>query len=183
MLQRWKNGDRSAFDLLYERYAVQLLRKAYEKTGDRETAREFVQEVFLELLERKDRLDIHTSFRAYVFTALRNRVLNYLHRQSIHHKYALFQETRPAAQVNDVDAYLSHKELTIRLSAAILRLPEKCRQVFLLSRTGELSHKEIAQRSGISVNTVEQHMRKALRMLRSGIRHTILLAGAWPCLW
>ncbi len=92
LLDRWKSGDQSAFETLYERYAVMLLKKAYEKTGNRETAREFVQEVFLELLERKDRLDIHTSFKAYIFTALRNRVLNYLHRQSIHHKYEIFQK-------------------------------------------------------------------------------------------
>lgn len=183
LISRWKSGDQSAFETLYERYAVMLLKKAYEKTGDRETAREFVQEVFLELLERKDRLEIHTSFKAYVFTALRNRVLNYLHRQSIHHKYEVFQETRPAAQGNDVESYLSHKELTLQLSDAIQQLPEKCRQVFLLSRAEELSNKEIAERSGISVNTVEQHMRKALRMLRSGLQRTILLAGAWLLPW
>ncbi len=154
-----------------------LLKKAYEKTGDKETAREFVQEVFLELLERKDRLDIHTSFKAYIFTALRNRVLNYLHRQFIHHKYEIFQETRPPAVVNDVESYLSHKELAHQMSDAIQRLPEKCRQVFLLSRSEKLSNKEIAERSGISVNTVEQHMRKALRLLRNGLQRSSILIG------
>ncbi|WP_262697112.1 RNA polymerase sigma-70 factor [Chitinophaga lutea] len=169
LLSFWKKGDQAAFDALYQRYAVMLLKKAYEKTGDKETAREFVQEVFLELLERKDRLDIHTSFKAYIFTALRNRVLNFLHRQAIHQKYELFQESRPAASGNDVESYLSHKELVLQLSEAVQQLPEKCRQVFLLSRNGELSNKEIAERSGISVNTVEQHMRKALRLLRNGL--------------
>lgn len=175
MLSSWKKGDQAAFDALYQRYAVMLLKKAYEKTGNKETAREFVQEVFLELLERKDRLDIHTSFKAYIFTALRNRVLNYLHRQFIHHKYEVYQETRPPAISNDVESYLSHKELTLQVSDAIQQLPEKCRQVFLLSRSEELSNKEIAERSGISVNTVEQHMRKALRLLRSGLQRTPLL--------
>ncbi|WP_162946648.1 RNA polymerase sigma-70 factor [Chitinophaga barathri] len=177
MLTCWKKGDQAAFDALYERYAVMLLKKAYEKTGDKETAREFVQEVFLELLERKDRLDIHTSFKAYIFTALRNRVLNYLHRQYIHHKYEVFQETRPPAVSNDVETYLSHKELSLRMADAIQQLPDKCRQVFLLSRSEELSNKEIAERSGISVNTVEQHMRKALRLLRNGLQRTTLLIG------
>lgn len=160
---------------MYKRYAVMLLKKAYEKTGEKETAREFVQEVFLELLERKDRLDIHTSFKAYIFTALRNRVLNYLHRQAIHHRYEVFQETRPPANGNDVESYLQHKELEHRMADAIQQLPEKCRQVFLLSRSEELSNKEIAERSGISVNTVEQHMRKALRLLRNGLQRTTVL--------
>ncbi len=154
-----------------------LLRKAYEKTGDKEIAREFVQEVFLELLERKDRLDIHTSFKAYIFTALRNRVLNYLHRQHIHHKYEVFQESRPPVALNDVETYLSHKELSLQMTDAIRQLPDKCRQVFLLSRSEELSNKEIAERSGISVNTVEQHMRKALRLLRNGLQRTTVLIG------
>ncbi|MGX5817963.1 RNA polymerase sigma-70 factor [Chitinophaga lutea] len=169
MLSCWKQGDQAAFEALYLRYAVMLLKKAYEKTGDVETAREFVQEVFLELLERKDRLEIHTSFKAYIFTALRNRVLNYLHRQSIHHRYELFEESRPQAISNDVESYISHKELALQVSDAVQRLPEKCRQVFLLSRAEHLSNKEIAERSGISINTVEQHMRKALRLLRNGL--------------
>ncbi|GEP94958.1 RNA polymerase sigma-70 factor [Chitinophaga cymbidii] len=160
---------------MYKRYAVMLLKKAYEKTGEKETAREFVQEVFLELLERKDRLDIHTSFKAYIFTALRNRVLNYLHRLAIHHRYEVFQETRPPSADNDVESYLRHKELEHQMADAIQQLPEKCRQVFLLSRSEELSNKEIAERSGISVNTVEQHMRKALRLLRNGLQRTTAL--------
>jgi RNA polymerase sigma-70 factor (ECF subfamily) len=87
----------------------------------------------------------------------------------------MYQETRPPAMSNDVESYLSHKELAYQVSDAIQKLPEKCRQVFLLSRSEELSNKEIAERSGISVNTVEQHMRKALRLLRNGLQRTPLL--------
>lgn len=67
------------------------------------------------------------------------------------------------------------KELQTYLKARIAELPPQCRTVFLLSREAQLSNKEVAEKLNISVNTVEQHMRKALRILRASLGNDVAL--------
>lgn len=167
LIYRWQTGDESAFEKLYHNYATELLTIAVQKTNDREIATELVQGVFITFFNQKDSAHQITSLLAYLYTILKNRILDH-HRHNLirkkHISYAVHYHT-PAAE-NDVTAYIETKELENIVSAEINKLPSQCKHVFSLRRMQHLSNKEVAHLLNISENTVEQHMRKALKLLK-----------------
>ncbi|MGN7992304.1 MULTISPECIES: RNA polymerase sigma-70 factor [Chitinophaga] len=175
MLRSWQNGDEKAFDQLYARHYIRLVNLACKKTGNMEASQELVQDVFLSLYRQQSRLPENTVLENYLFIATRNRIYNY-HRQQLLQlkKEALLREHYMPASGIGPDK-LELKELEIKLRRKIQQLPDQCRAVFLLSREEQLSNKEVAERLHISVNTVEQHMRKALRILRASINDELIM--------
>jgi RNA polymerase sigma-70 factor (family 1) len=169
LIQLWVNGDEAAFDTLYKRYLVRLLNTAFQKTNSRELAQELVQEVFMELYVHRSQLVIHTSLQGYLFTILRNKIFNYYRHELVQKKYRQFITLRGEQHVQDSGKNLEGKELQDKIRSLIQELPLQCRTVFLLSREGQMSNKEIADQLHISINTVEQHIRKARRILREAL--------------
>ena len=128
-------------------------------------AEEIVQNVFFKLWEKKDRLTINESIKAYLYRSVYNESLNYLK----HRKVAdWFMASALPQSYTDVDAFnqLAAKELEAHLAKALNELPEKCRTVFQMCRYEQLKYSEIAGELQISVKTVENQMGKALRLLR-----------------
>lgn len=164
--------------MIYSRHYIRLVNLAYKKTGNMEASQELVQDVFLSLYRQLPTLREQTVLENYLFIATKNRIFNY-HRQLLLQlrKEAMLRNNLPLADDDQQDR-LELKELETKLRAKIQELPQQCRTVFLLSREEQLSNKEVADRLHISVNTVEQHMRKALRILRASFndeRSLILL--------
>ena len=148
---------------------MKLLAIASKKVDDYEIAREFVQDVFISLFKLRDSLNPQISVLAYLHVALKNRVLNHYRHQNVHKKYELYVAQQQMQPTDNTASHLHRKELETHLNEEIKKLPQQCRTVFLLSREDGLPHKEIANHLNISVNTVEQHMRKALRILRTSM--------------
>jgi RNA polymerase sigma-70 factor (family 1) len=148
-----------------------LLSIAIQKTNDREVSRELVQGVFVAFFHYRSEAHTIGSLRAYLYAMLKNRILDHYRHSNVHERYKLYiMGQQAAAQVNNVDEYVDTRELEHQLREEILKLPPQCRQVFRLRREEELSNKEIARQMNISENTVEQHMRKALRLLHNALR-------------
>ncbi len=148
---------------------------AYKKTGNAAAAEELAQDVFLSFYRQMPALRADTVPENYLFIALKNRIFNY-HRQllqQLRKEQALWKDT--PFQTREVNLQLELKELQTYIKARIQELPPQCRAVFLLSREAQLSNKEVAERLNISVNTVEQHMRKALRILRASLGNDVAL--------
>ncbi len=148
---------------------------AYKKTGNASAAEELAQDVFLSFYRQMPALTANTVPGNYLFIALKNRIFNY-HRQllqQLRKEQALWKDT--PFQTREVNLQLELKELQTYIKARIQELPPQCRAVFLLSREAQLSNKEVAERLNISVNTVEQHMRKALRILRASLGNDVAL--------
>ncbi len=142
-----------------------------QKTNDREVARELVQGVFVAFFHYNHAAHTIDSLRAYLYAMLKNRLLDHYRHIQIQEQYKLYAERQYATNhVNSVDEYVDTRELENQLREEILKLPPQCRQVFKLRREEELSNKEIARQMKISENTVEQHMRKALRLLHSALQ-------------
>jgi RNA polymerase sigma-70 factor (ECF subfamily) len=152
---------------------------AHKKTGQLEASQELVQDIFLSLYRQLPGLQEDTILENYLFIALRNRVYNY-HRQQLAQlkREQAFMQDMPA-HPKDHNGILELKELETLLKNKIQELPAQCRAVFLLSRENQLSNKEVAERLNISVNTVEQHMRKALRILRASLGSELTLLLLW----
>lgn len=170
LVSLWQKGDEQAFERLYHLYAVDLLTLAVHKTNDRSVSRELVQTVFLNLYQQKSSAHNIQSVKAFLFSILRRRIIDHYRKQLAYNKLHIFSGLEiEAADTNHPQAQIESKELEWRLHREIRKLPPQCQHVFRLRREQELSVKEIAQHLHISENTVEQHMRKALRLLRVGL--------------
>ena len=143
-------------------------------TGDLEVARDIVQDAFLNLWEKSDHLYITSSPKSYLFQAVKNRALNY--NRHLHVKQSAEDELIARIDQAEKNVYLSVKdpfhsllelELDEKIGSTIGAMPEKCREVFQMSRHNQLRNKEIAVQMGISEKMVEKYISKAIRILRS----------------
>jgi RNA polymerase sigma-70 factor (ECF subfamily) len=165
LLERLRQGDTSAFDTIFRTWYGPLVGTAERMLRDRAVAEELVQDVMLELWRRRETLAADGSAQAYLFQATRNRVLNHLRHLKIEQRSEpdIRDET---ASTPHADAAVVHEELDVAVQRAVQSLPDRCREVFELSRVHGLKYSEIAKTLGISVKTVEAQMGKALRTLR-----------------
>lgn len=157
---------------------VYLVNVALQKVDSTETAKELVQDVFLYLYQRKDHLQIISSLKAYLFSALKNKIINHYHRQLTREKYEKSVGSNLKIATNNLHDDYEAKELKQLLDKKINELPPQCKKVFLMSREEQLPYKEIAERLHISENTVDQHIQKALRILKASIGG-VLMAIMW----
>ncbi len=165
LLDRLRRGDEGAFDAIFRAHYPGLVTFLDRLLRGRGEAEEVAQEVMLELWRRRDGLDIRESLRAYLYRAARNRALNVLRHERVVEAaapYARMAEAEPAR----AEPNLLEQELDAAVAAAVADLPERCREIFRLSRVDGLRYVEIAETLGISVKTVEAQMGRALRLLR-----------------
>lgn len=169
-MQRVRAGDEQAFETIFRAYYVRLVSFATTNVESQATAEELVQEIFLQIWRRREQWTVERSLAAYLFRAVRNRIANARRALRLESSYSSdaartieLEESAPA------DARLREAEIGAALAHALALLPERPRQVFLLSRRQGLSYSEIGTVLGISVKTVEMHMSRALVQLRSSL--------------
>lgn len=162
-----KEDDARAYEVLYYRYWPKLMDAAYKRLASRQKAEDLVQELFINLYQRRTKIVFTTSVQAYLNQALKYKILNEFRAENTHQAYSNFFLNLFCK--NDFANELETKELTQKMEAVLASLPEKCRQVFLLSRKEKLSNKEIADQLNISISTVEKHIVKALKVFRQSV--------------
>lgn len=156
------------FELLYKNYYVYLCFVAEQVVKNPVDAEEIVSEVFLKLWNNKESLVITSSLKTYLIRAVHNTALNYLEkmRPTNYGELPDFM-LELAGWDNDYPlGRLFEKEAFELLEKGIHSLPEGCREIFLLSRDKDMTYNDIAQRLGISVNTVKTQMKIALSRIR-----------------
>ena len=171
------------FSKLYVSYYARLVRFASLYVGAMGDAENIVQDFFLYLWERKEILPELQQPDAYLFSAVKHRCLNFLRSQ-----LSIVDRRQPLSDIMEQefklklyslqlldDSQMSIDEVEKQICRAIDSLPERCREVFMLSKMEELSNKEIAERLGISVKTVEVQMTKALSRLRKELEWLLSL--------
>lgn len=132
-----------------------------------DTARELVQESFLQLWERHDTIEPDKSVRSYLYTSVHNRSLNHLRNNNKYSADLLEIENLNVTSVAETHHRMETSELQARINAAIELMPEKCREIFVMNRFENLKYNEIAQKRSLSVKTVEAQMSKALQIMRT----------------
>lgn len=168
MIGRWIDGDDRSFEILYKRHIAQLTRVAMQKIDDRAMAEEIVHDAFIQLYKQKLRLPQINSLPAYLYVMIKRSLLDLYKHDQVVKKYQRYLLHHNKDQDRDtVFEHLETKELEQQLEREIQKIPPQSRTVFSMRRDHELSNREIASQLNISENTVEQHMRKALRILRA----------------
>lgn len=172
------NGEdvifRQKFESIFREYFTGLTNFARKYTGDLDSAKEIVHSVFIRIWEKRQEFEWDKPAKSYLFTSVYNRSLNNIRDNR---KFSGFSSDGTPLN-NEIVVYndaLETAELEERIDIALKKLPEKCREVFKLSRFSEKKYSEIAQILGISVKTVETHMSKALHLLKDELKDYLYL--------
>lgn len=166
--------NRFVFEKLFKELYTTLCHFAYVFTNDYDSAQEIAQDVFINLWQKRETIDPKRSIKSYLFTSAKNRSLNYIRDNKKFRSQYLDVDLELEIPVEDKDIF-SEKEKKDRIDRALDKLPQKCREVFELSRFEEMKYKDIAEKLNISIKTVEVHMSKALKILREELRDLMIL--------
>jgi len=159
------HDDREAFDELYNRHWKFLFTASFNMLRDRDESLDICQAVFLWLWEHRNDLNIKTNLRGYLYSSVKYKIANFIRRGKIRESFfdELKQVDAEAFQENELEL----KELQLLITQLVNNLPQKCKEVFQLSRNENLTHKQIADKLGISEKTVDDHILRALKKLKT----------------
>ena len=158
--------DEAAFEQMFKTYFKRLHAYSFTILRDEIQAEEMVQQVFFKLWERNENLSLTGSVSSYLYRAVHNESLNYIKHQKVRSNHQLNVAYSMKNEVEHPAKKIMAGELEKKIHSALNELPEQCRTIFQMSRFDELKYREIADKLGISVKTVESQMSKALRLLR-----------------
>jgi len=175
VLETLQLGNESAFEMIFKTYYQPLCRYAYSFLQDKEEAEEVVQSSFINVWEKRNSIAIETSLKSYLYRMVRNACLNVIKHDKIKQQHVAHELAVTEATYESVAQKVYATELESKITEAIKTLPEQCRIVFQLSRFEELKYQEIADQLQISVKTVENHMGKALRLMREQLKEYLPL--------
>lgn len=169
LFQEIKQGNKQSFEVLFRNYYAPLCHFAHRFIGDTDDCEEVIQSFFLKIWEKRSGIDINISVKSYLFGSVRNRCLNYIKHQKIKQQY---QSNVTQSTVNDDHSSNSFLEIDLieKIDQCISALPKRRREIFILSREQGLKYREIADKLGISIKTVETQMGHALKELREKLK-------------
>lgn len=163
LLSRFLRGDEDAFGIIFKKYSGILYASANNLFKNQHACEDMVQELFIELWEKKHTLKI-LNLRSYLFIAIKNKALMAIRSGKVFLDESVLSELCSEYQT---DQNLIVAELADIINCSIDKLPARCQTVFKLSRFEKLSNREIAQKLNISIKTVESQMTIALSRLKS----------------
>jgi RNA polymerase sigma-70 factor (family 1) len=163
-----QQGNRQAFDELYQRYAQPIFASVYRHIDNRHDAEDLTQEVFMNMWVKREQISIASSLFNYLFSVARYKTLRYMREKAI----------RPAGldglllleePVEMAPTTLHLRDVAARVAQEVAALPEKMKKVYELNQDKGLSVSEIATQLHISPNTVRNHLAKVRTRLRSTV--------------
>lgn len=175
-LERIRAGDERAFESLFRAYVEPLCAFAYSYVESQAAAQEIVQELFSRLWERRLALPVPRSVHAYLYGATRNRAINYLRNRRVERRFLEARALdvtglgRTGIRAAPAEQELDERALAEAVERVVSAMPERCREVFTLTRDHGLTYAEVAAMLHISPKTVEIHMGRALGILRRELR-------------
>jgi RNA polymerase sigma-70 factor (ECF subfamily) len=173
-----RENDLTAFERIYNKYWSKLYLSAYNILRDRQVSEDVTQEVLVNLWLKRASLQLN-SLNAYLYTSVRYQVFNVIRSGKV--RADLFNHLEELFSNNGGEDLLSQKDINRLLDQGVAELPEKCRQIFIMSRKEHLSTKQIAERLGIAPKTVENQLTVALGRLRKTLGDFVCIAAIMLC--
>ncbi len=170
-IQRCVEGDRQAFTVLYTHYAPQLYRVIYPMTNQsKEDTEEIIQELFVKIWDKRDKMLTIRSFRPFIFRMARNRVIDWYRSNEKKKDHSVFySEFSRDESISLADELLFEEYYAIAMDA-IARLPPRQRQIFGLRHSQDLSLEEIAIELKISIHAVKKQLYQATGFIKEFLR-------------
>lgn len=164
ILNELQMGNERAFNFIFIEYYKPLSQFSYSFIKDQDKAESLVQEVFIKIWEKRESLAHIDNLLSYMMVMVRNLSHDYLRKEKVNLKF--YQKIRREESINTTEEELSKNEFEENLVKSVLKLPERCRIAFELSRFDSLTNKEIAENMQISVKGVEALIGRSLKILR-----------------
>jgi RNA polymerase sigma-70 factor (ECF subfamily) len=173
LLERLGTGDQNAFQEIYQRYWYKLFQVAKRKVLFEEDAEEIVQDIFVDLWERREHLLIN-DLGKFLFKAVKYQILDYIKAQLVRQSYQNSNQLFNQDTDTQTEEQLALKDLNEAILTGIDQLPSKTQEIFRLNRLEGKSAKEIANLLQIPERTIEYHITQALRTMRSYLKDFIV---------
>jgi len=179
---KMKSGDQEALKSLFMIYFPRLNDFAARIISDPETSQDITQDVFVKIWERKDQIEAW-NIEPFLYKLIRNSCIDYIkkvkfidsRKQELGDRFK-FEELYHIDFVRNEPYVLIREELRSEIEKTIESLPERCREVFMLSRVNGLKNREISEKLGISIKNVERHLTRAIRTFREKFSDELPLA-------
>jgi RNA polymerase sigma-70 factor (ECF subfamily) len=175
-----RQGNKKSFETLFKAYYAILCAFSRKYVKDPDDCEEIVQGFFLKLWDKREELEINLSVKNYLFSSIRNRCLNHIKHEKIKQEYSAEILGNPLAGIDHTN-FIMEVDLVDKIEQSIAALPDRRREIFTLSREQGLKYREIAEKLGISIKTVETQMGQALKDLRENLKEyqQLLVSFFW----
>jgi RNA polymerase sigma-70 factor (family 1) len=162
--------DQQAFEVIFESTYSVLCGISFRMTKSAESAEEIVDDVFCSFWKNRKNINISMSFTPYLIAAVRNRSLDYLRKLKNEKSTPLEGASGIASSESTASDFLAYQELNSHLMASVQSLPPQCKLIFTMSREQDLTYKQISEKLGISIKTVDTQMGRALKHIRNRLK-------------
>ena len=160
-------GDHMAYLEIFNRYQPLVFSFAIKKIADEEETKDIVQDIFIDLWERRNSLRADSNLPAYLFKCVKFKFIDLLKRKNIRDQYLISFLNFVQQSSEKADYLIRNNQMKVIIDKEIDALPPKMREIFIKSRKDHLGYKEIAIELSISEETVRSQVKNALRILRS----------------
>jgi len=172
--------DKVVFDYLFNYYYSSLCAFSTQYIDNRNTVEDLVQDFFVNLCLDAPQLNIKTSLKSYLFTAIKNRCLDYQKHHKITEKYRTYILFSSESANDSTEHFFAESELRQAIQMSLSKLSPRCREIFECSRVNGLSNQEISVKFDISKRTVELQISNALKILRKELAEFL---PYWLLIW
>lgn len=165
----FKEGDEKSFDLLYRKYRASLYNSIYKMVKMEDQSADLLQDLFIKLWQKRSEIDPELSFKAYVYRIAQNMVYDFFRSAARDKKLEsrLISAAALVPEYTPIDDALERKDAKALIADLLSRLPTQCRQVYTYCKIEGKGYEETANLLGISKATVNNHITKANKLLRS----------------
>ena len=172
LLNKVKNSDKTAFKNLFFDYHDTLFRFVQYKVQDGDIAEDITQETFLRVWKMRPKLKSNKSFFSLIARISTNLCYDHFRHIEVRQRHESLIPVNNDNQPNPPEEKVLSKFLEDEIQKIVeTELPEKCRQVFILSRVEKLSNNEISESLGISIRTVENQIYRAIKILKKKLKN------------
>lgn len=166
MTEDFKNDSNRAFKEIYLTYYQDLCLFANSYTKDKQASEDLVQNILLKFWESKDSFNVQQDIKSYLYKCVYNSFLDSVRKEKTRHRNLEELRYTLLLEINEEDYEILEERLKI-LKIEIEKLPERCREIFILNKYESLKYQQIAEKLNISINTVENQIGKAYKILRT----------------
>ena len=177
LINRIKHNDKKAFEIIFREYFQVLHEYAIFYVGNSQFAEDIVQDVFLKIWDSRHKLAIHSSFKGYLFRSIHNNCIQYLRHKAVEQNHHTIHKAKleEAVLMNRLFfetglTKLFENDIESLVDKGINELPQKTREIYILSRHRHLKNSEIAKKIQITEKSVEYHITRALESLRKYLK-------------